>query len=303
MDLFNINRIEDLVLSKEDLFFLKEYTNGKIKKNLILHGLPGNGKTTIANLILSELIKKKICSQEEILFINSSLEGNISFFKTVVQPFCSTTSEKKKFILIDECEALSSDCFFFFRTLLDAYSNTCFFVFICNTLSKIPPQIYSRSVIKKIGPFSEQKIGEWIIKKLKKNGIKIDITEVKNIISKYSKDIRFILSQIDLLLNNNIKIKKQVLSSAFLKKMFETLTKENFFVFCKQIVSTDFSKEDVTIFLKNFISELDFQNFNQEEKEKLLICCTEINQIIAFNGDPAISILILFLEKYNMFVK
>jgi DNA polymerase III delta prime subunit len=111
--------------------------------NLLLIGSSGLGKTTLAKAICSEL-------DLDFMLLNASIGGSesgIDALRNNIQKFASTQSiisDKRKVIIFDEADNLSSHVQPALRTFMEEYSNVCGFILTCNYPSKVIDAIHSR---------------------------------------------------------------------------------------------------------------------------------------------------------------
>lgn len=111
--------------------------------NLLLIGSSGLGKTTLAKAICSEL-------DLDFMLLNASIGGSesgIDALRNNIQKFASTQSlisDKRKVIIFDEADNMSTHVQPALRTFMEEYSNVCGFILTCNYPSKIIEAIHSR---------------------------------------------------------------------------------------------------------------------------------------------------------------
>ena len=171
--------------------------NGKILTNLInnkkifsmiLYGLPGIGKTSIANAIVSELnIKYK--------FLNATINNKSDFDIAIAE----AKMYGEMVLIVDEIHRMNKDK----QDLLLPYIENGIIILIGITTSnpyhKINPAIRSRCQIFEIKPLEEKDIIEGIKKAIKYlDNIKIDNTTIKYIAKLSSGDLRYALNLLEM---------------------------------------------------------------------------------------------------------
>ena len=171
--------------------------NGKILTNLInnkkifsmiLYGLPGIGKTSIANAIVSELnIKYK--------FLNATINNKSDFDIAIAE----AKMYGEMVLIVDEIHRMNKDK----QDLLLPYIENGIIILIGITTSnpyhKINPAIRSRCQIFEIKPLEEKDIIEGIKKAIKYlANIKIDNTTIKYIAQLSSGDLRYALNLLEM---------------------------------------------------------------------------------------------------------
>ena len=171
--------------------------NGKILTNLInnkkifsmiLYGLPGIGKTSIANAIVSELnIKYK--------FLNATINNKSDFDIAIAE----AKMYGEMVLIVDEIHRMNIDK----QDLLLPYIENGIIILIGITTSnpyhKINPAIRSRCQIFEIKPLEENDIIEGIKKAIKYlDKIKIDNTTIKYIAQLSGGDLRYALNLLEM---------------------------------------------------------------------------------------------------------
>lgn len=111
--------------------------------NLLLVGSSGVGKTTLAKAICKEL-------DLDFLLLNASIGGSesgIDALRNDIMRFASTrslVSDKRKVVIFDEADSLSSHVQPALRNFMEEYSKLCGFILTCNYPQKIIDAIHSR---------------------------------------------------------------------------------------------------------------------------------------------------------------
>lgn len=131
-------KLEDLVLSEENRKFFLSINNDT--PHLLLYGPAGTGKTTLAKIIVNDILK---C---QYLYINASDENGIDTIRNKVTLFAQTSSldGKKKIIILDEFCGTTNDAQRILRSVMEEYSATTRFILTANYINKIIEPIQSR---------------------------------------------------------------------------------------------------------------------------------------------------------------
>lgn len=122
--------------------FQKIVDSGELP-NMLFHGGPGVGKTTVAKAICQEL-------GIDWILINGSDEKGIDVLRTKVRDFASTMSvmagaEAKKAVIFDESDYLNPNSTQpALRGMIEEFAGVCRFIFTCNYRSKIIEPLHSR---------------------------------------------------------------------------------------------------------------------------------------------------------------
>lgn len=139
-----------------------------IKKNinalphLIFFGPPGCGKSTLVNIIINHIYEKKDI-RSNILSLNASDERGINTVRFKIKDFAQKAvvgSYQFKIIILDEADSLTYEAQNALRRIMEIYSKTTRFVFICNYKNKIIDAIMSRCSIFKFNKISSNILNE-----------------------------------------------------------------------------------------------------------------------------------------------
>jgi replication factor C subunit 3/5 len=93
------------------------------------------------------------------LELNASDDRGINIVRNEVQDFASTRtmmSNKFKWIILDECDAMTKDAQMALRRVMEKYVKNARFCLICNYVSKIIPALQSRCTRFRFQPLPEE---------------------------------------------------------------------------------------------------------------------------------------------------
>lgn len=116
--------------------------------NVIIFGPPGSGKTSYVNLLIEETYQQNDINKN-VLYLNASDERGINTIRFKIKEFAKKTVRKRynnKMIVLDESDNLTYDAQTALRRIMEQYSKTTIFIFICNYQSKIIDPICSRCI-------------------------------------------------------------------------------------------------------------------------------------------------------------
>ncbi len=134
--------VEDYVfMNPKQQSQIKKWSKDKSIPHLLLSGIQGTVKTTLAKVLLKEL---KVHSAD-ILEINASSMGNIDDIRDLVMNFVSTISFGDcKYVLLDEADYMSPKAQGALRNAMETYVESSRFILTCNYPNKILPALHSR---------------------------------------------------------------------------------------------------------------------------------------------------------------
>ncbi len=184
--------LADLVLSDTNRKYF-ESIEDEIP-NLLFVGTPGLGKTTLARILIEDILK---C---QYLYINASDENGIDTIRSKVVGFSQTKSLTGgiKVVILDEADGITIDGQRALRNTMEEYSGQTRFILTANYKHKIIPAIQSRAQSFDLNPPFDDVLKR-IVSVIKSEDIKIDDdqkTNFVNVIKQNYPDIRKIINAV-----------------------------------------------------------------------------------------------------------
>ena len=126
--------------------------SGEIPNLILYSSTGGSGKTTTARALCREL-------GYDTLFINASLENGIDVLRNKITAFATTVSftGNKKCVILDEADYTSSQLQPALRGFMEQFSRNVRFIFTCNFINRLLPQIVSRCTAISFDPTREDR--------------------------------------------------------------------------------------------------------------------------------------------------
>lgn len=146
VEAYRPTKLSDIVLSEDNKKQMVSFSDSI--PHLLLCGRAGIGKTTLAKILINDVLKSQY------LFINSSDETGIDTIRNKVISFAQTRSidGNKKIILLDEFDGSSSNAQRILRNVMEEYNETTRFILTANYFSKIIEPIRSRCITINLNP-------------------------------------------------------------------------------------------------------------------------------------------------------
>lgn len=109
--------------------------------HLLLSGVPGIGKTTMAKMLINEIG----IEGADVIEVNASRETGIDFIRDTIVPFISSIPWGPfKVVLLDEADRLSPQGQDSLKGIIEEYSNFARFILTCNSPNRVVPALHSR---------------------------------------------------------------------------------------------------------------------------------------------------------------
>lgn len=131
-------KLSDVIISERTRKLIESYKDEI--PNLLFAGSPGTGKTTLALVIVKDVLQ---CNY---LYINASDESGIDTIRNKVSSFAQTKSfdGKVKVVILDEGDGLTIASQQALRNTMETYAKNTRFIITANHKHKIAPAIQSR---------------------------------------------------------------------------------------------------------------------------------------------------------------
>jgi len=186
------NDIEDYIFQDhtQKLSFLKMIADQSIP-HLLLSGVQGSGKTTMALILIQELELE----DTDFLIINASDENSVDVIRDKLKNFISTFAMGDfKVVLLEEADYITQNGQAVMRRMMEEFSNEVRFILTCNYEHKIMTAIRSRCQHYRFKSFDKDDIAERIVTILATEQVKFTLDLIDKYVAAGYPDIRKIIN-------------------------------------------------------------------------------------------------------------
>jgi len=222
---------------------ISDYLNQGSIQNLLLHGVAGTGKTTLAKLIANNL-------NCDLLYINASDERGIDTIREKIIPFASSLGfGDVKIVILDEADYITPQAQATLRNTMESFSGNTRFILTCNYLERIISPLQSRCQTLEIKPPSKQDVAWRCVDICKEEKVDIDNIALKTIINAYYPDIRKTINTIQgSVVNHVVKLDKSSLKDDLNEQIIQALLSKAKLSDIRQILADSGSREFDNLF-------------------------------------------------------
>ena len=222
---------------------VSDYLNQGSIQNLLLHGVAGTGKTTLAKLIANNL-------NCDLLYINASDERGIDTIREKIIPFASSLGfGDVKIVILDEADYITPQAQATLRNTMESFSGNTRFILTCNYLERIISPLQSRCQTLEIKPPSKQDVAWRCVDICKEEKVDIDNIALKTIVNAYYPDIRKIINTIQgSVVNHVVKLDESSLKDDLNEQIIQALSNKAKLSDIRQILADSGSREFDNLF-------------------------------------------------------
>ena len=258
---------------------IKEYFDTLESKesipNLLFVGNPGIGKTTLAKIIVNDILK---C---QYIYINASDENGIDTIRSKVTSFAQTKSidGKIKIIILDECDGLTQDGQRALRNTMEEYASISRFILTANYGYRVIEPIQSRCQTFNL-MFSYEDALERIDYILNSEGVTVSGDQkdcLKELVRANYPDLRKIINETQKnVINNTLNIREDASKEEFIANVFKLTKTKHIIKARKYVIENEQSfNNDYPFLLKELFNHIEGSKIEFNKKRLYLLTVSE----------------------------
>lgn len=268
--------------------------------NLLFVGTPGIGKTTIAKVIVQDILK---C---QYMYINASDENGIDTIRSKVSGFSQTMSIDGgiKVVILDEADGITIDGQRALRNTMEEYSAFTRFILTANYKHKIIPALQSRVQIFDLNPDIHSVVNR-VVSILKKEKITLPATEQGNlvrVIKDNFPDIRKIINTVQKYsVSGTLSIKDIGDGNELGNKIHNYLLQKKVLELRKYLIENESEFQlDFSALLKRYLNYLYNSNISDDKKRQAVVVIGEYLYRDALVVDKEINAFACFCQLQSI---
>lgn len=279
-------KLDDLILDEGSLRVVSQFKDEI--PNLLFVGSPGTGKTTLARIIVNDILG---CN---FLYINASDESGIDTIRHNITNFAQTKSFDGgiKVVVLDEADGLTSQAQAALRNTMETYAKYCRFILTANYKHKIIPALQSRCQSIDLKPEIKQ-AAKRCFNILKQENVKVsDEQKIKfgQLVKRTFPDLRKTINELQKsVVDGELLIDSNGSDSELLKAVTEGLKKDSLQVRKLLIESEDRFQGDYDTLLANLLDYLYEQPIDEFKKKQMITVIADHLYRSAFVVDKEIN--------------
>ena len=180
--------LEGYVGNEHILEKVKIYIENEDVPHLLLYGVAGTGKTTLAKISTNQI-------DCDVMYSNASDENSVDAVRDKIRGFASSMGFRKwKVVILDESDYLTPNAQAALRNLMETFSKSTRFILTCNYVEKVIDPIQSRCQTFAITPPSKKDVAKRLHHILTEENVNFKNEDLAILVNSGYPDIRRVLN-------------------------------------------------------------------------------------------------------------
>ncbi len=289
--------LDDIILDERTLSVVKEFKDEI--PNLLFVGNPGTGKTTLARIIVNDILG---CNY---LYINASDESGIDTIRHNISNFAQTKSFDGgvKVIILDEADGLTMQAQGALRNTMETYAKYCRFILTANYKHKIIPAVQSRCQSLDIKPVVELAVKR-CYNILKNENIKVPEEQKKKfvrLVKRHFPDLRKTINEIQKnIIDSELCIISVTGDNELLEAIYKKIASKNSLEARRYLIENeDRFQGDYDTLLGNYLNFIYTANIEDLKKKEMIAIIADHLYKSAFVVDKEINAFACLVNLEN----
>jgi DNA polymerase III delta prime subunit len=266
--------LSDFIISDKNKTIIDSFKDKKEIPNLLFTGTPGLGKTSLAKILVNDILD---C---QYLYINASDENGIDTIRNKVTGFAQTKSldGKIKVIILDETDGLSIDAQRALRNTIEEFAKITRFILTANYNYRVIPALQSRCQSFDLTPPMDGVVKRCVhVLKAEKIVIKEEEKpKLLDFIKSNYPDLRKCLNELQKYSSSGTLQLADTKNNEVLQLIFNEIKKKNITALRKALIENEaqFNNDYVTL-MRNLFNYIDDVETNVDLKRYYLLTLSE----------------------------
>ena len=287
------NKLADVILDEASLRVVSQFEEEI--PNLLFVGNPGTGKTTLARIIVNDILK---CNY---LYINASDESGIDTIRHNITNFAQTKSfdGKVKVIILDEADGLTGQAQAALRNTMESFAKYCRFILTANYKHKIIPALQSRCQSLDLKPVIGQAVKRCynILKTEKVNISDEQKKKFVQLVKRFFPDLRKTINEIQkAVIDSELCISNSGTDNELLDKVYQGVVTDTIKLRKYLIENEDRFQGDYDTLLGTFLDHIYLKQIDDMKKKEMIAIIADHLYKSAFVVDKEINAFACFIS-------